>query len=434
MTLTQEAPAFPMLNPRICELGKIKIGGKSQQERQSRGGGTWRAPVKFDHFVVTTMQRSPDGDLAADTDLMAQLAREGYADPDGHLRRLPIQLLSNEIPDVLAVTYLRYRGKKIEAKSDGVKVWRYLDKHNGEPLATPEVSDWKPEYADAKDPKGQPLFKLHSTLSCVIASASARWGGVYKFRTTSRISADQMLSTLTALKGLCNGVLMGLPLNLVVTPRTVSPNGQTGTVYVVHVELRGGDMQAVMAKARDVAQFQLDNSAQIRRTQAEYRKLLAAPEPLEETEAAAEEFHPEQAFAAPQPSTETPSTDPLFEALAGGPSEVEAATVADALPPASEVTGSPPPAGASEDEAAFRARSKLRDLLTLARQGGPDEKRKKAAEALELGGVTEALVLDLPKAYDDAGLSDEWSPESGSGRDCLKLLDALNEQAKAKGV
>lgn len=465
MEVRSEAAPFPMLNPRIVELGKIKIGGKSAQERASRSGGTWRAPVKFDHFVVTTMQRGDGGDLVPDAELLAELARDGYADPDGQVRRLPIQLLSNEIEDVLSVTYLRYRGKKIEAKSDGVTVIRYLDKRNGEPLPAPEVTDWKPEYADAKDAKGVPLFKLHSTLSCVIASRKARWGGVYKFRTTSRISADQLLSTLTALRSLCNGVLMGLPLNLVVTPRTVNPNGQTSTVYVVHVELRGGDMQSVMAKAQEVARFQLDNREQITRTQAEYRRLLQAPESIEETEAAAGEFHPEEAARDVAPAK--PGADPLFENpepetsdpqpdLTGGPSDVEAATVAGNLPPASEVTGSPPPAGNEGPESevpgsasakaepetrdqeletvALKARSKLRDLLTLARQGGLKAARERCAEALALGGVTEALCLDLPKAYEDAGLSDEWSPESGASKECVRLLERLNEQAKVKDI
>ena len=49
---------------------------------------------------------------------------------------------------------------------------------------------------------------------------------VYKFRTTSRISASQLVGSLVQLQQLTGGVLRGLPLQLVVRPIRVTPDGK----------------------------------------------------------------------------------------------------------------------------------------------------------------------------------------------------------------
>src|SRR5687768_3771278 len=61
--------------PRLCELGKIKIGGLGEA-RQKQGGGTWRLPRKDDHFTITTLYRDARGDLLPDKELMDQLLDE----------------------------------------------------------------------------------------------------------------------------------------------------------------------------------------------------------------------------------------------------------------------------------------------------------------------------------------------------------------------
>ena len=42
-----------LLVPRVAEIGKIKIGYLGE-ERQAKGGGTYRQPLKLDRFLVTT--------------------------------------------------------------------------------------------------------------------------------------------------------------------------------------------------------------------------------------------------------------------------------------------------------------------------------------------------------------------------------------------
>ena len=282
-----------LLQPGLIELGKIKIGIKDPTERQSKGGGTWRAPKKLDHFIITTMHRDERGDLRTDDALMKGL--EKFADRDGKLRQLPIALLSNEPDQVMQSAYVRYSGKKLAERCDDAQtLYKWYEGKDW--LTEPKAFPWKPEYAERKDDKGNHVYKLHSTFNCVIAAQESRWGGVYKFRTTSRITAKQLYGSLMNVRGLTGGVLMGLPMRLVVRPLQVSPNGQPSTVYVVHVELRGPDLLEIQKNALSLAQFQVENVRTVRKLDAEYKKLLTAPgfESPEEIQDIKDEFHPEE--------------------------------------------------------------------------------------------------------------------------------------------
>ena len=79
--------------PNLIQLGCIKIGGKSTQAKTSRGGNTWYAPVKYDSFHITTMNRNATGHLIDDKVLMDELTkRPGCADSEGRLCAIPIRL------------------------------------------------------------------------------------------------------------------------------------------------------------------------------------------------------------------------------------------------------------------------------------------------------------------------------------------------------
>src|SRR5688500_1113621 len=55
-----------LLQPRLAELGKIKIGGKGAERQKQDNSGTYQLPVKYDHFVVTTRNRGKDGNFIPD--------------------------------------------------------------------------------------------------------------------------------------------------------------------------------------------------------------------------------------------------------------------------------------------------------------------------------------------------------------------------------
>lgn len=282
-----------LLTPRLVELGKIKIGTLGQ-ERRSQSGGTYRMPQKLDHFTITTMNRDAGGLLEEDAALMQQLAAE-HGSPDGHLREIPVALLSDDDDDNLQCAFVAYNGKTCGARSDGRTLTTFVDFKTGRKLAEPKSLPWDASYLALKNNKGGPLFKKHTVLNCVISAQHARWGGVYKFRTTSAITGDQLLGSLRHIKALTGGVVSGLPLRLVVRPMQVSPNGTTTTVYVVHLELRGPDLQAIQQKALELAQFRLQNRQQVLEAQRGLKRLIVMPGEEREIEAedVRQEFHPD---------------------------------------------------------------------------------------------------------------------------------------------
>ena len=289
------------LKPRLVELGKIKIGKKEDAARTSQSGKSWRAPEKLDHFLVTTLERDARGDLKNDDSLMAQLA-EDHSSPDGKLREIPIAVQSDEIEEILLANWVWYDGKRAVARCDGQNC-TWLRDRNGNAIQKTVPCDGEHEKLDDK---GNRKFKPHGTFHCVIASGGARWGGVYKFRTTSQITIEQLYGCLVHLKSLTGGVLQGLPLSLVVRPMQVAPQGKATTVYVVHVELRGNNLQEVQAQALQLAQYRVAHHRQIAASQAEFRKLLRAPG-VDEDDGEQEEVAAE--FTGMPPDAEAPAAE-----------------------------------------------------------------------------------------------------------------------------
>lgn len=306
-----------MISPRTVEVGKVKIGGLGSA-RKSQKGGTYRMPVKYDHFLVTTLVRNEQGDLAEDKELMEELAANNYADADGKVRALPIFLLSDDLKDSMLSAYLWYNGKKMMARSDGVTVTKFFDPKTLNRLAEPVVSEWQPEYMDLKDGKsGKPLFKLHTTFSFVIASEKARWGGVYRFRTTSRISAEQMYGSLLQISQITCGFLRGVPLLLRVRPMVVTPAGtdKAVTIYVTYCDTVAKSMLDIRQQAVQLAEADVLSGSRMRKLLLEYKRTLRPPGHDETEKEVAEiqaEFHPDPESVTEE--AEAPSeSDPLMD-------------------------------------------------------------------------------------------------------------------------
>lgn len=331
-----------LIQPRITELGKIKIGQKGA-ERTSQKGGTYRMPEKLDHFLLTTLNRDQGGQLILDKALMTQLAQDGYADEDGKIRRLPVHLLSDDIEDIVQASYVYYNGKRCGMRSDGkIATWFCNPKEVSKWLDKPLELPWNPALLDWKA-NGNPLVKLHTTFSCVVRSQGSRFGGVHRFRTTSRITAEQLVGCLTEILSLTGGILVGLPLQLVVRPMQVAPDGKTTNVYVVHCELAGADLKQIQQQALDQIRFRLTYQKEMGRSLVEYRKMLTAPG--HETDPAdildvIEEFHPEE--------EERPSV-PMPKAIGEAPASVNHDTNGHIEPDPSQSVG-PAPGQPSDDD------------------------------------------------------------------------------------
>ena len=318
-----------LLEPRLTELGKIKIGGLGAERSKSGGNGTYRLPRKDDFFTITTLNRKPisqtddKGDLVPDSILMDSLIPR-FGDSDKKLRRLPIYVLSNNIEDIMQSAWVYYVGKKCVARSDGVNITWYF--RNKQWLEQPITEPHRDEIVQQKN-NGYPTFKLHTTFNCVIAAENGRWGGVYKFRTTSRITADQLYGSLIHVAGLTHGQLAGIPLMLVVRPMQVSPDGKPTTVYVCHCEIRGSDMMAIQKQAAQIARVRAQNFAEVRQFESQYRKMLSLPggESPEEIADISSEFHndnPAETLALPD-STPTGNLSDLIDEQAVNEEPIE---------------------------------------------------------------------------------------------------------------
>ena len=343
-----------------------------------------------------------------------------YADADGLLRQIPIFLLSDEIDEVIQAAYCWYAGRKIWARSDGKTVTWYGDPAAMRKLETPKVEPWDPKYLNFTDPKGVPIFKLHLIFHCVIQSSQGRWGGVYKFRSTSLITASQLLGSLIWIKKITGGYLEGIPLWLVVRPVQVSPAGQTITVHVVHCEIRGSDLSAIQQQAIKVAESRISQAKQLDKLAIEYRQLLSAPGDDGDTDLPDEvqqEYHPEGEAAIGGTRTEQVAAMLKSAALPIVPAETPTAAAEEFLSGeaarsyyalkeeiiAAETPGDLEPLAARVEKATldFAGRQELQDLLanraeSFARKAGdlfgaaaPKRGRpKKVADDPEIGGVS----------------------------------------------
>jgi Recombination directionality factor-like len=277
-----------ILQPRLQELGKIKIGRKGP-ERKSSNGRTFRVPEKLDHFVVTTNERDNDGDLIEDTNLALILAKNP--------RELDIALLSND-PNVNMPTYLGYYiSRQCFCFGDGVTGWRAPTKEDERGKRVIVEGDRLPctcpcPYFDETEGA---RCKANGILSVQLVKARVL-GGVYRFRTTSVNSISNILSSMELIKLYTGGILAGLPLSMTLSPMTkdIPIRGvmQSTTFWVVSIVYKG-DAEALQLAATQAAERRLHFTKSVKELEQKAQMLLQSA-PVSETDAdVADEFYPE---------------------------------------------------------------------------------------------------------------------------------------------
>ena len=201
------------LTPQLAERGKIKIGEKGET-KTSQGGKQFAMPRKLDHFLITTMQRDAAGRLLPDTALMARLQPEG-----GKITEIPVRLLYDDIDLNFQTRYACYRGNRCWCSGDGEKAQRLAGENNGKYQEVPCPCERVDPYYT-----GQDRCKILGTLQ-VLIEGTDRIGGVWKYRTTSWNTVNAVLSSLALIKTITGGPLAGIPLWMVLSPKTVTvPN------------------------------------------------------------------------------------------------------------------------------------------------------------------------------------------------------------------
>ncbi|RJR44318.1 MAG: hypothetical protein C4567_04430 [Deltaproteobacteria bacterium] len=300
--------AIKNLVPRLAERGKVKIGERGEV-KTSQQGKQFSQPKKLDHFVVTTMQRDAAGRMLPDLELMRKLAPQG-----GKLKELPVMLLYND-PDINFQTrYACYIGNRLWCCGDGESAQRLEQDGKYQPVPCPCLR-LEASYT------GKDKCKPNGTLQVLLQGVD-RIGGVWKFRTTSWNSVNSIMSSLKLIQAITGGVLAGIPLKLVLSPKTVTipGTGQNMIVYVVSLEFPGTEQE--LAKiGYDIAKRRADHKAKMDLIEAEARKALEhleeTPEEMREVQ---EEFYPEGVTIEVQPeevlkSEPDPRQEPLAEPI-----------------------------------------------------------------------------------------------------------------------
>jgi len=307
--------------PRLAERGRVKIGEKGEM-KTSQGGKQFAQPRKLDHMVITTMQRDAAGRLLPDTPLMAQLNPGG-----GKITEIPVRLLYDD-PDLNFFTrYACYRGTRCWCSGDGEAAQRLTGENgNYQPVPCP---------CERQDPlyQGQDKCKTLGTLQVLIEGVD-RVGGVWSFRTTSWNSVNAILSSMALIKTISGGPLAGIPMVMVLSPKTVTipTTGQSMVVFIVSLEFRGAETE-LAELGYEIARRRIENRVKMETVESVARRLLMAPhqEPVQEQEDTAAEFFPagEAAETAPpEPRSDTKGDDPLLPPSPG----LDATGAEDAFP------------------------------------------------------------------------------------------------------
>lgn len=227
------------LNPRLAEVGKIKIGGKGE-ERTSGNGKKFQLPVKYDHFVVTTTEKDPKtGNFIINTELMKKLGDSP--------QEIKIRLMFDDINLNFHTEFQMYSGNKRICHGDGETATRNfqtagkqkIPTEDGEKEITVKAGDSVCIKCDPStcpfaqpDDKGSTKCKPSGILSCMIAE-SMDIGGVYRFRTHSWNSVSAITAAHDWVSAQTNGIMMGLPLKLKLVKKTTADHGTIQYVTLI---------------------------------------------------------------------------------------------------------------------------------------------------------------------------------------------------------
>ncbi|MBW1953857.1 MAG: hypothetical protein JRI66_12390, partial [Deltaproteobacteria bacterium] len=232
------------------------------------------------------------------------------------------RLLYDDIDLNFPTRYACYKGSRCWCSGDGETAQR-LTGENGKYQEVPCPCERVDPYY-----QGQDRCKILGTLQ-VLIEGTDRIGGVWKFRTTSWNTVNAILSSMALIKTITGGPLAGIPLYLVLSPKTVTvpTTGQNMVVYVVSLEYRGTE-ESLAELGYQIARRRIEHQVKMEAIEAEARRLLVPlqAEPPEEQAEVAQEFYPETAAdgeAQAEPSQADPARDAPGEPEPNGNGEVE---------------------------------------------------------------------------------------------------------------
>lgn len=247
---------------RLAQVGKIKIGKKGEERQTRDKSGTYHVPEKVDYFLITTMLR--DGPNFQQDDVLMRKLDPKNAKP----RQLKIVLPYDDINLNFFTEYGLYAGKKRLCYGDGENAIRiYL---NSDTKVEDHRENVKCPCQYLKDGKCKP----HGILS-VILRENFKLGGVYQFRTTSYNSIMNILSGLTQIQQMTQGILAMIPLVMSIQPQTVTDkDNKIRTIFAVNIVADVEEWKQLLEKAKEIAQIRANAAISIKSMEERVRKMM----------------------------------------------------------------------------------------------------------------------------------------------------------------
>lgn len=330
-----------VLQPRLAEVGRIKIGGLETNQdgsakiRTSGKGRDWQAPVKYDHFVLTTMDRDASGNFSRDESIIKAVGSDKPTELD-------IILLYNDIDLNFRTELGLYSGKTVKCRGDGLSATYGVDKKTGE-VQTKDCP------CDLLTAEGTGKCKPHGTLTCLLRYQEIT-GGSWKFSTTSWNTIRNIIGSLKFISLCTGGKLAGLPLKMKFMKKsaniTVNGEEKQTTIGVVGIFYEGNPIQ-LLESAIQQERKRLEAGIRMETLEDAVRKELKALPQLDPIDPELnEEMHP---IEEPPPLPETPKPT-VGAAIADAaktppvsPSPVFGNGPAAAAPGTGTATGTPQP-------------------------------------------------------------------------------------------
>ena len=264
------------LQPRLCEIGKIKTGELSDK-RTATGR---RLPKKLDHFVITSILRDEEGNLLLDEEMNEKIGQD--------CKELDVYLCYDSPELNMPTFYAHFTQSKLRCMGDGNTAQRTMDGGGREELLC------NPTTCEAYQQK---LCKPYGRLSVILSSAN-RIGGAYIFRTTSWHGLRNILTSMAFIRTITGGILAGLPLKMRLIPMQVQPRdlGRKVTIYPVNIEFNG-NMNQLMGAAEQEVKRRLQLGTNMRQIESVTREMIAEnvrEEVEEHASEISEEFAPEE--------------------------------------------------------------------------------------------------------------------------------------------
>jgi len=286
MNTQKLSPVIKNLMPGLTELGKIKIGRKGNMKTSS-GGKEFQPPQKLDHFVVTTLERDETGNFIKDEEIHKMLGDKPT--------RIPILLVFDDITLNFQSRYACFKGRTAFCSGDG----EHAIKQD-----TPELIPCPCPLADPQSDTKTPC-KMHGILSVMIQGAE-KFGGVWKFRTTSYNSIQGITSSLCAIQRMVGGPIAGLPLELVLSNKTaITPKtGEATKIQIVSVEYPGS-MEQLREQGIKVLSASVNHRRQLALIEAQAKEILTPDIDSFDPE----EFHPDQVEGMTPVEQDTPAPE-----------------------------------------------------------------------------------------------------------------------------